>query len=341
MRKKKNLNLKIFCFLLSLFLFTGINELPAQNRKPDNVTLSLKWLTQSQFAGYYAALDKGFYNDEGINLVIKPGAPDIDSMSLVSSGVSDFGIQWFCDVVAARDKGLPLISIAQILQSNGLVMISKAESGIKTTYDFKGKRVGIWLFGNEIQFYSLMNQLEIPLGSINISPLKWSIRPFLDNTYDAVMSMRYNEYLSVLESGYRKEDINIIDFADYGMNFPGDIIFTRKSTFDNNPGLCIRMVRASLRGWEWAMEHQEEAVDIVIRHDKSGTLKKNHQMAQLKEIVRLIKYKEIPLGFHLPEQAALTVDNLKKNGIITENLKLTDIYTNAVWEKAVPEGKNR
>ncbi len=195
-------------------------------------------------------------------------------MSLVSSGVSDFGIQWFADFAAAKDKGLSLISIAQILQSNGLVMIAKADSGIKTPYDFKGKRLGIWLFGNEIEFYSLMSQLEIPLDSMSISPLKWSIRPFLDNTYDAVKSMTYNEYLSVLESGYRKEDINIIDFADYGMNFPGDIIFTKKSTLDNNPDLCKRMVRASLRGWKWAMENQEEAVDIVIRHDKSGTLKK-------------------------------------------------------------------
>ena len=231
----RNFMLVIVLFFFSFFLFLQ-NGL-AQEKPLEKVSLALQWLTQCQFAGYYVALDQGFYRQEGIDLTIIPGASDINPIYQVSSEVADFGTKWLADFLSAKEKGLPLISIAQVLQSNGLVLIAKAKSGIKTPRDFIGKRLGIWFFGNEVQFFTLMNKLDIPLDQMNIDALKWSIKPFLDDEFDVVMAMIYNEYLRVLDSGYKEKDINIIDFSKYGLNFPGQVIFTRVSTLENQPDL--------------------------------------------------------------------------------------------------------
>ena len=334
------MKIKNFCSLFVLFTllfsaapFARLDAQPVSGM--DNVSLSLKWLAQSQFAGYYAALEKGFYREEGINLEIKPGAPDINPQSLVSAGVSDFGIQWIADLFAERDRGVPVISIAQIYQSSGLMLVSRSDSGINTPYDFKGKKIGIWFFGNETQFYSLLRKLGINQEEVNVYPLKASIRPFLDKSYDVINVMSYNEYLRILDAGYRKEDINIIDFSDYGLEFPGDALFTTDETAYGKPGLCERMVRASIKGWKWALENKEEAADIVLRHDKSQTLKKTQQVKQLEEISRLIDQENIPLGFHRPETTEKVYNILLENRIISGRAGVSSMYTNSIWERAV------
>jgi len=328
----RNFMLVIVLFFFSFFLFLQ-NGL-AQEKPLEKVSLALQWLTQCQFAGYYVALDRGFYRQEGIDLTIIPGASDINPIYQVSSEVADFGTKWLADFLSAKEKGLPLISIAQVLQSNGLVLIAKAKSGIKTPRDFIGKRLGIWFFGNEVQFFTLMNKLDIPLDQMNIDALKWSIKPFLDDEFDVVMAMIYNEYLRVLDSGYKEKDINIIDFSKYGLNFPGQVIFTRVSTLENRPDLCERMVRASLRGWAWAMDHPEETVEIVLKYDETKSLKRDHQLRQMKAVIKLITYGNRPLGYHPPEQVAFVMKSLFQNKSLSHSLDLSEVYTNKVWEKA-------
>ncbi len=321
-------------FLAGFFLLLFIQNGMSQEKPLEKVSLALQWLTQCQFAGYYVALDQGFYRQEGIDLTIIPGAPDINPIYLVSSEVADFGTKWLADFIAAKEKTLPIISIAQVLQSNGLVLIAKAKSGIQTPQDFIGKRVGIWFFGNETQFLALMNKLDIPHNTMNVDAIKWSIQPFLDDEFDVVMAMIYNEYLRVLDSGYKKGDINIIDFAKYGLNFPGQSIFTRTDLFKKRPDLCEKMLRASLQGWVWAMDHPEAAVDIVMKYDETKTLNRDHQLKQMKIVINLIKYGDRPLGYHLPEQVTFVMQNLLQNKIISAPMDLSEIYTNEVWEKA-------
>ncbi|WP_459916078.1 ABC transporter substrate-binding protein [Desulfocicer niacini] len=195
----------------------------------EKVSLSIQWLTQCQFGGYYVALDKGFYTEEGIDLTIIPGATDINPIHMVSSDLADFGTKWLADFLASRGNNPGLISIAQILQSNGLIMIAKASSGIKNPRDFMGKQLGIWFFGNETQFFALMSKFDIPLDQLNIDALKWSIKPFLNGRFDVITAMAYNEYFRIIDAGYKKEDLSIIDFSEYGLNFPGQVIFTKDS----------------------------------------------------------------------------------------------------------------
>ena len=214
------------------------------------------------------------------------------------------------------------------------MLIAKAKSGIKKPQDFIGKRLGIWFFGNENQFFTLMNKFNIPLDQMHIEELKWSIEPFLNNKFDVITAMTYNEYLRILDSGYKEEEINIIDFAEYGLNFPGQVIFTKVSTLEKQSDLCERMVRASLRGWAWAMDNPEKAVDIVMKNDKTKSMERNHQVKQMKAVIKLIKYGNKPLGYHQPEQVLFVMNSLVQNKVISHSLNLSGVYTNKVWENA-------
>ncbi len=329
---------KTFLFLLvALAIKTFVITIPdatARESNPEKISLVLQWHTQCQFAGYYTALEKGWYKKEGIDLTIKPGATDLNPIYLVQSGLADFGTKWLADFLSAKDKGYALVSMAQILQSNGLVMIAKAKSGIKEPRDFVGKRLGIWYFGNEVQFYTLMNQLKIPLDKMDIKALKWSIEPFLNNKFDVTTAMIYNEYLRVLDNGYKKEEINIIDFKTYGINFPGQVIFTHKKTLNNRPDLCEKFTRASVRGWAYAMDHPEEATDIVLKYDKTEKLKKERQLRQMNEIIKLIKFGDRPLGYHDPQQVQFVMQSMLRNKVISEPVDLSEAYTNDIWKKA-------
>jgi len=316
-----------FCLILSMPKAMGFGK------SLEKVSLSIQWLTQCQFAGYYVALDKGFYKEKGIDLTILPGATDINPIHMVSSDLADFGTKWLADFLAARENAPALISIAQILQSNGLIMVAKAASGIKAPGDFIGKRLGIWFFGNETQFFALMTQLDIPFDKLNIDALKWSIKPFLDGRFDVITAMTYNEYLRILDGGYEKEALNIIDFSEYGLNFPGQVIFTKSSILEKKPDLCERMVRASLQGWGYAMNHQEEAVDIIMKYDKTKSLKKDLQLRQMAAVTKLITYGNRPLGYHDPEQVQFVQNRLLEHKVISRPQVLSEVYTNQVWEK--------
>mgnify|MGYP000114643816 CR=1 FL=1 len=128
----------------------------------DEVTLQLKWVTQAQFAGYYVALEKGFYTEEDLDVTIKPGGPDIAPTQVIAGGGADVVIDWMPSALAAREKGLPLVNIAQPFKSSGMMLTCLKESGVATPEDFPGHTLGVWFYGNEYPFLSWMAHLGIP-----------------------------------------------------------------------------------------------------------------------------------------------------------------------------------
>ena len=125
----------------------------------DKVTLQLKWVTQAQFAGYYVAKDKGFYKAEGLDVTIKPGGPDIAPPQVIAGGGADVIIDWMPSALAAREKGVPLVNIAQPFKRSGMMLTCRKDSGIATPADFKDKTLGVWFFGNEYPFMAWMAKL--------------------------------------------------------------------------------------------------------------------------------------------------------------------------------------
>ncbi|MCP3874912.1 MAG: ABC transporter substrate-binding protein [Desulfobacteraceae bacterium] len=319
--------------MLILFLFIGCQQ--SENDPPSKKTveipkasLQLQWFTQSQFAGYYVALEKGWYSEEGIDLTIYPGGPDIVPVDLVTGGSRDFGTTLLADLTVSIQKGKPAISIAQIQQNNGLRLLAKKSSGIKTPKDLIGKKVGVWLGGWEIQFIAMLAQKKITEDSVDVISQGFSMTPFLEGRLDVASAMIYNEYYMVLAEGIQKEDLNIIDYADYELGFSGDVLFTSQKIKKENPQLCLKMLRASLRGWQYALENPEEAAKIVIKHDKAGVATFDHQKKMMLEIAKLVKGSEnTKMGYSNPEVLARMIDLLVQYKVLDSPIELEKVYT--------------
>ncbi len=331
----KNLSFwRLLIILLGVVIIAACStqsETPTPALKP--VSLQLQWVTQAQFAGYYVALDKGWYLEEGIDLTISPGGPDSLSTSLVVLGTQDFGTALTADLSIAIQQGDPLVSIGQIQQKNGLVLVALKSSGIDKPQDFVEKRIGVWLGSWEAQFNALMAKEGISPQDFELRSQGWSMDPFLNGELDVASAMIYNEYHVVLESGIKAEELNIIDYADYDLDFPGDVLMTTREMVEQEPELCLGMLRASLRGWQYAIEHPHETVEIVLKYDKSGVQTSEHQLSMMDEISRLVNVPGNPLGH--TDQAAIqrTLDALLRYGILSGPMQPDEVYTNEFWEQ--------
>jgi len=319
-----------------LFIFLSGCTTDAETSLPDEVeavTLQLQWITQAQFAGYYVALDKGWYREEGIDLTIEPGSPDLSSTDAVETGVADFGTSLLANIIADIQGGKPLVSIGQIQQTNGLLLLAKKSSGIQGPQDFVGHRVGVWLGSWESQFQALIARENIAPQDFELVSQGFSMDPFINDELDVASAMIYNEYHVVLESGVKAEDLNIIDYADYGLDFPGDVLFTSRELTEKKPDLALGMLRASLAGWQYAVEHPEEAADIVLKYDKTGLQTRDHQLAMMNEIAKLVQAPVRPLGYTDRADVRRTIDTLFSYGVLSERVEPEDVFTNQFLEQ--------
>lgn len=297
------------------------------------VSLQLQWVTQAQFAGYYVALDKGWYAEEGLDVTIVPGGPDIVPVERVAEGRSQFGTTLLADLAVAVSQEQPVVSLMQVQQQNGLVLLTRKSSGITRPADFRGKRVGIWLGSWEAQFNALIAQAGLKPQDFTLVNQGFSMDAFIRGDLDVASAMMYNEYQVVLESGIPANELTIIDYAAYGLGFPGDTLFTTRELLASDPDLCTRMVRASLRGWKYAITNPDDAVDIVMRYDKTGTLNREHQAVMMREIARLVSVPGRAVGYAEPQDIARTVRTLHQFGVLTVPLDPNLVYTNQVWDQ--------
>lgn len=328
----------VLIVFLCLALMVACGPEPTPTRIPlEPVSLQLQWVTQAQFAGYYVALDKGWYREEGIDLTIYPGGPDLVPVDLVAAEARDFGTTLLADLVVAVQQGKPVISLAQIQQTNGLLLVAFKGSGIVQPADFAGKRVGVWLGAWQAQFDALMAKEGLAPGDFELVSQGFSMDSFLARQLDVASAMIYNEYYVVLESGVRPEDLNLIDYADYGLDFPGDTLFSSREVVDQNPDLCARMLRASLKGWQYAVENPEEAADIVLKYDVAGIQTREHQLSMMDEIAKLVSVPVRELGFTDRDDVRRTIDTLLSYDVLSGPVQPEQVFTNVIWEQARSE----
>jgi NitT/TauT family transport system substrate-binding protein len=325
----------VLIVLLCLVLVAACGPEPTPTPIPlEPVSLQLQWVTQAQFAGYYVALDKGWYQEEGIDLTINPGGPDLVPVDLVAAGARDFGTTLLADLVVAVQQGKPVVSLAQIQQTNGLLLLAYKESGIVQPTDFAGKRVGVWLGAWQAQFDALMAKEGLVTGDFELVSQGFSMDSFLARELDVASAMIYNEYYVVLENGVRPEDLNVIDYANYGLDFPGDTLFTSRQLAEQDPDLCARMLRASLNGWQYAVDNPEEAADIVLKYDEAGVQTRDHQLSMMDEIAKLVSVPVRELGFTDRDDVRRTIDTLLSYGVLSGPVQPEEVFTNDIWEQA-------
>ncbi|WP_319529198.1 ABC transporter substrate-binding protein [uncultured Cohaesibacter sp.] len=259
----------------------------------DDLTLQLKWVTQAQFAGYYVALEKGFYEEEDLNVTIKPGGPDIAPTQILAGGGADVVVDWMPSALAAREKGLPLVNIAQPFKSSGMMLTCLKESGIKSPEDFPGNTLGVWFFGNEYPFLSWMSILGIPTegGDKGVTVLKqgFNVDPLLQKQAACISTMTYNEYWQVIDAGISEDDLITFKYEDQGVATLEDGLYVleEKLSDDAEVDKLTRFVRASMKGWKYAEANSDEAAEIVLEYDETGAQTEKHQKRMMGEIAKL------------------------------------------------------
>jgi len=311
-----------------LFLFTFlISALTVSPQSLKKVTFVPHWVPQAQFAGYYVALDKGIYKKHGIDLTIITGGPKVSSSSMLKEGKVDFALLWLSNAIQLKARGAEIVNIAQLVNKSALMLIAKKSSGISKPEDMNGKKVGIW--GGDFQIQPLAFFKKHNLNVISIMQGN-SINLFFFGGIDVTTAMWYNEYHTIINSGLNKEELNTFFFSDYGLNFPEEGIYCSEKLLKEDPALCKAFTAATLEGWQYAFNHSNEALEIILKYIKGTNLPYNkaHQQWMLDRMKDLI----FPSG-KMENFEYLTLENYKlvseklfDNNLINKTPEYKELY---------------
>jgi len=284
----------------------------------DKVTLQLKWVAQAQFAGYFVAKDKGFYDEAGLDVEIKPGGPDIAPEQVIAGGGADVIVDWMGGALAAREKGVGLVNIAQPYKKAGMQLVCPADGPVQTEEDFKGHTLGVWFYGNEYPFFAWMNKLGLSTegGDDGVTVLKQSfdVQPLIQKQADCISVMTYNEYWQLIDAGYTADDLIVFNYSAMGNDLLEDGLYAMEDDLAD-PAFAEKMVKfvsASMKGWEYAIANPEEAAGIVM---ENGGQDENHQVRMMGEVAKLIDKPDAKLIEAAYERTAKA---LLDQGIITK-----------------------
>ena len=279
--------------ILAAICSTMLLAMSFNSHAGDKFTLQTKWVTQAQFAGYYVALEKGYYDDEGLDVTIKSGGPDIAPPQVMAGGGADILIEWMPAALASREKGLNLVNIAQPFKSSGMMLTCRKDSGISSPSDFADKTLGVWFYGNEYPFLSWMSKLNMATdgsaGGVTVLKQGWGIEPILQKQADCVSTMTYNEYWQVIDGGLSADELVVFPYDEQGVSTLEDGLYVLEENLTDPAFVdkAARFLRASMKGWEWASNNSDAAADIVLDNDMSGAQTEKHQRRMMGEVNKL------------------------------------------------------
>jgi NitT/TauT family transport system substrate-binding protein len=303
----------------------------------DKVQLQLRWVPQAQFAGYYAAMAKGLYAAENLNVTIRPGGPDMVPEEIVVAGGAQFGIGWLPSLLTARDRGAPLVNIAQLFAYSGMREIALKSSGVKGPADLRGRRVAVWFGGSEFELFATLEKYKIDRNrDVTLVPQPYDMNLFLQKKVDAAAAMTYNEYKQVLDAGVRPEDLVVIDFNREGTAMLEDGIFVRADWIRDakNKAIAARFLRASLKGWGICRDKPAECVELVLKETQGrGREHQTWMMAEVNKLVWGPPAPKTPPGRMDPDAFAQTAEIAHRFGLIRKAADLA-AYTHEIWEMA-------
>lgn len=341
-------------FALALGALAALSFAAAQDLVPIN--FQSKWFPQAQFAGYFVAIDQGFYAEEGLDVTVLDGGA-VNPTVQVASGNADFGTDWIANMLVQRDQGLDVVQIAQVYQASGYRLVALQASGIESFDDLAGRTVGVWGFGNEFVTQAifaaqdLTSDLDPTVTNPDVNAIVYAFDPALvfPDQVDAASAMTYNELNQIVGLGYGLDQLNVLDPADVGAELLEDLIFTRpdvladpnfKGSGLSGREVAERFLRATLRGWQYAVENPEEAVTIVLGYcgdtcagsgaTQSPLIHQTWQMARVAELVRPTP--DTVYGEISRESFERSVDLLMQVGLLSERVTYEDVVDTTVLE---------
>ncbi|NDA00967.1 MAG: ABC transporter substrate-binding protein, partial [Acidimicrobiia bacterium] len=326
-------------------------EAPAEETctTPTPVKLQLQWFTQAQFAGYYAAVDQGFYNDQCLDVSIVEGGVDIVPQTELANGNVDFAISWVSKALASREAGANIVNIAQVFQRSGTLQVSFKDKNITSPADFKGKKIGNWGFGNEFEIFAALTKAGLdPAKDVTLVQQQFDMVGLLSGDIDAAEAMTYNEYAQVLEAVnpdtgalYTADDFNVVSYEEAGVGMLQDAIWASGERLASDAAYAdtaVKFVAASLQGWAYCRDNVESCRDIVL--SKGSKLGASHQLWQMNEVNKLIWPAANGVGFideaawNRTAQLSLETKNLEGGTVLTKAPD-AEAYTNDIVTQAL------
>ncbi|MFB9314297.1 ABC transporter substrate-binding protein [Nocardioides plantarum] len=315
----------------------------------NDVKLQLQWLPQAQFAGYFAAVDQGFFEDEGLNVEIIPSGGDIVPQDALAAGDADYAIAWVPKVLGSIEQGVDLTNIAQIFQRSGTLQVSMADSGIDSVADFEGKKIGSWGFGNEWEIFAAMAAEGLDAESVEIVTQDFNMNAFLQGDIDAAQAMTYNEYAQLLETPnpdtgelYQPDDFNVISYQDTKGAMLQDAIWADTACL-KDPAFVdrtVKFLKAVVKGWAYARDNVQKAADITVAAGSSWG--PSHELWMANETNKLIWPADNGIGvidqaaWDQTVEGAMAAVNEQGQHLITKKPPAT-AYDNTYIEKAIDE----
>lgn len=301
------------------------------------VKLQLQWLTQAQFSGYYAALDQGYYEEQGLDVEIIPSGGDIVPQDALAQGEVDYAVAWVPKVLGSIEQGANITNVAQIFERSATLQVSFADAGIDSVEDLAGKNVGSWGYGNEWELFAGLG--EAGVTDFTLVTQAFDMLGLLNGDIDAAQAMTYNEYAQLLETVdpdtgelYTPEDFSVIDWNDEGVAMLQDAVWADTERLESDPAYeetTVKFLTATLKGWAYARDNPQEAADIVTA--AGSTLGTSHQLWMANEVNKLI-WPSTTGGIGLVDPAAW--DKTVELAMSTENETGSTIITEAPPESA-------
>jgi len=311
----------------------------------DPLVLQLKWLPDAQFAGYFVAEAKGFYRKAGLDVTIKPGGPDITPSQVLASGGADVAVDWLASALAARDRGAPIVNIAQIFQHSGLQLTCRRDSGVRRPADLQGKTLGVWFAGNEYPFLAWMAKLGLNTGGdkpdVTVLRQDAGVELLLEGRAACISTMSYNEYGQVIDAGVKPSQLVVFRYDDEGVATLEDGLYALSAKLAD-PAMrdrLARFVRASVEGWRFAAApaHRSEVMRILLRAGAADPAGLRQAERMLREVAKLVANNLHGLGYLEPAAYERTVDVLLSaaaNPVIRQRPE--GAWTHEIWDRAYP-----
>ena len=311
-----------------------------EGEKMDTVTLQLKWIEQAQFMGFLVARELGYYEEEGINIEILPGGVGINPIDVLISGDANIAVAWTGNVLPAISQGEELVNIGQGLQRSAMRLMALKESGIEEPEDIEGKKIGTWPGGNELEPYAFIEMQGLDKDrDVTLVNQNFDMNQLLNGEIDLASAMIYNEYWLPIEQGYSEDDFTVFDMEEEGAGMLQDALFVKKDFLDNNEDLLVRFLRASIKGWEYAIANPEEAVDLMnLDFTANDVTAKDHQIRMAKETAKLYQADDggsKGLFYINKEKLQQTIDIATEYIEEVKDIDISKIYTLDIWEKAI------